>query len=237
MEVEQVKQTYKVHYKGKLTENKNSDLIEIEIPEVDTCPSCGIATSPTFIDGFVIKHPDFGVIHCYTVLYCPKCKALYTAKYVNRTMYNGTSDMFLDSVFPKTANKKSFSRNIEELSPEFVSLYNQASEAEGKNEIKGLAGLGYRKSLEFLIKDFLIKIQNQDKDTIIKMELGNCVNKLPERLQDIAKASVWIANDEVHYFRKNPEYDIEDLKSFVDCLIHFIEIEYTYKKAKKLIEK
>lgn len=80
-------------------------------------------------------------------------------------------------------------------------------------------------------------MQHEDKDTIIKMELGKCINKLPSRLQDIARASIWIGNDEVHYFRKNPEYDIEDLKSFIECLIHFIEIEYTYNKAKNLVNK
>ena len=232
-----MKQTYKVHYNGDLTKNKDSDLIDITVPEVDTCPCCGIATSPTFIDGFVIKHPDTDIIYCYVVLYCPKCKALYTARYINQIKYGGIDNMFLELVFPKTANKVSFSNNIIELSPEFVSLYNQASKAEETDEMNGLAGLGYRKSLEFLIKDFLIKIQNQDRDTIIKMELGNCVNKLPEPLQDIAKASIWLANDEVHYFRKNLEYDMEDLKSFIDCLIHFIEVEYTYNKAKKLVSK
>lgn len=232
-----MKQTYKVHCSENLTTNKKYGLINITVPEVDTCPCCGIATSPTFIDGFIIKHPDWDRLYCYVALYCPKCRAVYTAIYTNNIRCYGLDNMYLESVFPKIANKVSFSNNIVELSPEFVSLYNQASRAEEIDEVNGLTGLGYRKSLEFLIKDFLIKIQNQDRDTIIKMELGNCVNKLPERLQDIAKASIWLANDEVHYFRKNPEYDIDDLKAFIDCLIHFIEVEYTYNKAKKLVNK
>lgn len=233
-----MRRTYEVHYNENISENDSTNLVEIEVPEVGVCPNCGIATSPTFIDGILIEHPDFNVFYCYTVLYCPNCKSVYMARYINNQTIIGNNDKFyLESTFPKRINKISFSNNIKELSPEFVSLYNQASEADSKDEIKGLAGLGYRKSLEFLIKDFLIKIQNQDKDTIIKMKLGDCVNKLPERLQDIARASVWIGNDEVHYFRKNPEYDIEDLKSFIDCLIHFIEIEYTYNKAKKLVKK
>lgn len=231
-----MKQSYRVHCSEKMTQSKNSDLIEVTVPEVDTCPCCGIATSPTFIDGFITKHPDYDTIYCYVILYCPKCKTLYTAKYLSPILYNGIGDLFLESVFPKSANKVSFSNNIMQLSPEFVSLYNQALKAEETEEINGLAGLGFRKSLEFLIKDFLINNQNQDKNTIINMTLGSCMNKLPEPLQNIAKASVWLANDEVHYFRKNPEYNMEDLKSFIDCLVHFIELEYTYDKAKKLID-
>ena len=91
----------------------------------------------------------------------------------------------------------SFSDNINELSPTFVSLYNQASVAETNIQIYGLAGIGYRKSLEYLIKDYLIKIKHQDKDTIIKMDLGNCVNKLEGQIKTIAKASIWIGNDEI----------------------------------------
>ena len=41
------------------------------------------------------------------------------------------------------------------------------------------------------------KIKHQDKDTIIKMDLGNCVNKLEGQIKTIANASIWIGNDEI----------------------------------------
>lgn len=235
MEVINLKQTYLVHYKGKLTENKKSDLINVTVPEVETCPCCGIATSPTFIDGFLASHPDQErTVYSYIILYCPKCRNIYSARYFS---HYGINDMILDNVFPRVANSKRFSDNILSLSPKFVSLYNQALAAESKDDMRGLSGLGYRKALEFLIKDYLIILHHQDKDTIIKMELSNCVNKLPDQLKDIAKASIWIGNDETHYFRKNPEYDIDDLKEFINCLIHFIEIEFTLAKVKNLTMK
>lgn len=230
-----MKQIYKVHYNGKATENKLSDLIDIEVEEVGKCPCCGIATSPTFLEGFVIPHKDIPhTIYAYTALYCTSCHSIYTARYISN---KGVSNLQLESVFPKVAKKISFSDNINELSPTFVSLYNQASVAETNIEIYGLAGIGYRKALEYLIKDYLIKLKHQDKDTIIKMDLGNCTNKLEGTIKDIAKASIWIGNDETHYFRKNPEYDIEDLKSFINVLIHFIEIDFITEKAKNLVNK
>lgn len=171
-----MKQKYKVHYNGKLTQNEPSDLIEIEVEEVGKCPCCGIATSPTFLEGFAVPHTDLPhTIYTYTALYCTSCHSIYTARYISN---RGISDLRLDSVFPKNAKEISFSDNINELSPTFVSLYNQASVAESNIEIYGLAGIGYRKALEYLIKDYLIKIKHQDKDAIIKMDLGNCVNKL-----------------------------------------------------------
>ena len=123
------------------------------------------------------------------------------------------------------------------LSPEFVSIYNQSIEAESNSITQGLAGLGFRKSLEFLIKDYLIKYKHQNKNTIINLDLGKCVDKLDDDLKDIAKASVWIGNDEIHYFRKNPEYDTETLKAFINCLVLEIDMEYSKKKAKELIHK
>ena len=230
-----MKQKYKVHYKGKFTENKTSDLVEIEVEEVGKCPCCGIATSPTFLEGFVITHPDLPhMIYAYIALYCPNCHTMYSARYIGNS---GISSLQPESVFPKQATQIVFSDNIHNLSPMFVSLYNQAAQAETKIEINGLAGIGYRKALEFLIKDYLIKLKQQDKDTIIKMDLGNCVNKLDGQIKNIAKASIWIGNDETHYFRKNPEYDIEDLKSFINTLIHFIEIDFAVNSANSLVNK
>lgn len=230
-----MKQIYKVHYNGKTTENKPSNLMDIEVEEVGKCPCCGIATSPTFLEGFAIPHADLPhTIYVYTALYCTSCHSIYTARYISN---RGVSDLQLDSVFPKTAKEISFSNDINELSPTFVSLYNQASVAETNVEIYGLAGIGYRKSLEYLIKDYLIKMKHQDKDTIIKMDLGNCVNKLDDRMKTISKASIWLGNDETHYFRKNPEYDIEDLKSFINAVINYIELDFAIDKASNLVNK
>lgn len=229
-----MKKNYKVHYNGVLNQNHSSDLINIEVEEVGKCPCCGIATSPTFLKGFVISHPDLPhTIYAYTALYCTSCHTIYTARYIsNRSI----SNFILESTFPKVAKNISFSDNINQLSPTFVSLYNQASVAETNTEINGLAGIGYRKSLEYLIKDYLIKLKHKDKDSIIKMDLGNCVNKLDSNLINIAKASIWIGNDETHYFRKNPEYDIEDLKLFINTLVHFIEIDFAMQNANSLIQ-
>lgn len=230
-----MKQIYKVHYNGIATKNKPSDLIDIEVEEVGKCPCCGIATSPTFLEGFTIPHADLPhTIYAYIALYCTSCHSIYTARYISN---RGVSNLQLDSVFPKVAKEISFSDNINELSPTFVSLYNQASVAETNVEIYGLAGIGYRKSLEYLIKDYLIKMKHQDKDTIIKMDLGNCVNKLDDRMKTISKASIWLGNDETHYFRKNPEYDIEDLKSFINAVINYIELDFAIDKASNLVNK
>lgn len=226
-----MKQTYLVHYNPNL--NFEEDIIrEIKVEEVGECPLCNTATSPTFINGYLIGNKENYIpLTAFVILYCPRCKQLYTAKY---HFVNGLSVSNLVEVYPQNLSHVKFSDNINNLSPEFVNLFNQAIEAEGNPSTSGLAGLGYRKALEFLIKDYLIKLKNQDKNTIIQLELGKCVSKLSDDLQDIAKASVWLGNDETHYFRKNLDFSITDLKDFINCLVSDIEREYVRIKAKQL---
>ena len=39
-----MKQKYRVHYKKSLIEYDDNDFIDVEVPEVNTCPNCNIAT-------------------------------------------------------------------------------------------------------------------------------------------------------------------------------------------------
>lgn len=228
-----MKQTYTVHY-NKILNREQSEPRDIRVEEIGECPLCHFASSPTYIDGFLITSKDNNIpCTAYLVLYCTHCKELYIAQYSG---YN-SSDLLLDYAFPYHTNKKKFSDNINSLSPEFVSIFNQAQEAESNINTRGLAGIGYRKSIEFLIKDYLINLKHKDKDAIIKLELGKCVDLLDKDLQDIAKASIWLGNDETHYFRKNPQYDLHDLKEFINYIVSDIEREYVRIKAKELVSK
>lgn len=144
--------------------------------------------------------------------------------------------MCIYDVYPKIYHEKSFSENICNLSPSFVSMYNQALFAETNDNTVDLAGMGYRKSLEFLIKDYLINIKNYDKESIISLDLGKCIDKLDNKMKDIARASAWLGNDEVHYFRKHKEYSIKDLKIFIEYLVNIIDGYFIEQKAKDLIK-
>lgn len=80
------------------------------------------------------------------------------------------------SVEPTRFEKHSFDENITNLSPQFDKIYNQALAAElsGLDEI---AGLGYRKALEFLVKDFAISEHPDDAEEIKKLMLSPCIKK------------------------------------------------------------
>lgn len=232
-----MQRTYKLHYNKNLNLEQD-EIKEVTVEEVGVCPHCHIATSPTFINGYLIVSKENDIVPtAFIILYCPSCKKLYVAEYYIPIGfgYNEIGN-FPSAIYPQNPKERIFSDNINNLSPMFVDTYNQAVSAETNKKTIGLAGLGYRKALEFLIKDYLINLKHQDKDTIIRLELGKCVDKLEADLQHIAKASVWLGNDETHYFRKNTDYSIQDLKLFIDCLVTDIEREYIRAKAKSLVK-
>lgn len=217
-------QTYKLHYNKNLN-LENDTVIEIELEEVGECPHCHIATSPTFINGYLISSAQNNIqTTAYVIFYCTKCHQLYIAEYyipypwIDADVWADTDlNIVPYAIYPNSPKEIKFSDNINNLSPMFVNTYKQALYAESSRNTIGLSGLGYRKALEFLIKDYLIILKHKDHDKTIASELGQCVAQLDSDLQDIAKASIWLGNDETHYFCKNPEYNLEDLKSFIDC--------------------
>lgn len=102
--------------------------------------------------------------------------------------------------------------------------------------MKLICGTGYRKSLEFLIKDYLISITPEDQhETIRNKFLNNCIrdNISNINIKTVASRAVWLGNDETHYTRKWEDKDINDLKSIIELTLHWIESEI---RTQKLLE-
>ncbi len=123
---------------------------------------------------------------------------------------------------------KSFSEIITSVSNQFTSIYNQAYHAEqmGLNQI---CGVGYRKAIEFLIKDYLLlKVTDDKQKSNIKNKfLGSCIQEDVQdtNIKEVAKRAVWLGNDETHYVRVWADKDVNNLKHLIDLTIRWIENE------------
>jgi hypothetical protein len=93
---------------------------------------------------------------------------IYKKDYSDRIFY-------LHRLTPMSFQEEVFNETIVEVSPSFVQIYNQAVAAESA-ELTEIAGIGYRKSLEFLIKDFAIMQNPNDEEAIKKTFLGTVIN-------------------------------------------------------------
>ena len=123
---------------------------------------------------------------------------------------------------------KAFSEIITSISSQFVSIYNQAYHAE-QIGLDQICGVGYRKAIEFLIKDYLLQKETNDKqkENIKNKFLGNCIQEdvQDKNIKEVAKRAVWLGNDETHYVRVWADKDVSHLKQLIDLTIRWIENE------------
>ena len=126
--------------------------------------------------------------------------------------------------------------SINKISPNFDVLFSQAEEAE-KAKLDQICGMGYRKSLEFLIKDYAIYKHPADKDKIVSEQLAQVINNYIDntQLKTLAKAATWLGNDETHYQKRLKEYDINQLKAFISSTMAVINAELMIEDANKIL--
>ena len=117
-----------------------------------------------------------------------------------------------------------------------MSIYKQAALAESLG-LDQICGIGYRKAIEFLVKDYTIHKSPNSKDAILKATLGSCISNYikDDRLTTLARAATWLGNDETHYVRQHPDYTLKELKAFADAFITFIDADLAYEAALKLV--
>lgn len=204
----------------------------LEIPS--ECPICKSHVVPPVIYAATGNHlcsngqRDDGV----AVYYCPACHRAFMS-----SIFKGISETWsFEHLEPSRPVVSLFNEILKDISPSFIEIYHQAEAAEAYN-LGEIAGMGYRKSLEFLIKDWLIQQNPKDKADIEKLLLGACINNYitQPNIKATATAATWLGNDETHYVRKWLDKDISDMKVFIDACLHFILADYQAAEALKMI--
>lgn len=209
----------------------------VEIDEPNCCPICKHSIRPEKLYAIMYKDNEnnnnlsitYMCNHCYKTFITKysKCGSTFSPYYFQEVEYS-TPDIF---------ESKEFDSYISENFKEFVVIYNQALSAE-HNKLDQISGLGYRKSLEFLIKDFLKKEYLDKEKDIEDWPLGKCINELVDNkeLKIVASRATWLGNDQAHYIKKYNDKDINDLKKLINLSVHWISMIYITREA-EMIEK
>ncbi len=196
------------------------------IDEPDECPICKHSIQPVelLLNGYRDNISRRHIVAAYL------CKHCYRPFIVHFNINDSTAVRTF--VAPDRFATRHFDEHISSVSPAFVKIYNEAlaAESSGLNEV---SGIGYRKALEFLIKDFLIHKNSDDKEKIENMQLANCIaNKVTnENLKAVASRSTWLGNDQTHYVQKFAEFDVADMKKFIDATVYWISMELITAEA------
>ena len=88
-----------------------------------------------------------------------------------------------------------------------------------------MTGIGLRKALEFLVKDFAVAEHPMDRETILKKPLATCIRDYigDANVREIATRAAWLGNDETHYLRKWEDRDVSDLKVLIRLTVNGID--------------
>lgn len=224
-----MKKTIKVNYRD------TSDIVDVNLP--NTCPHCGATMNPDFISALSVDRYNDSPKTIGLFLQCSdsNCQNYFTERYIHSHETNYTFELIPNSYRPPI--KVELPDNIEKVSSTFVEIYSQSIKAETEG-LDQIAGVGYRKSLEFLVKDYAIR-NNPDKEESIKKNLlGQVISEyltVSPKLQNLAKAATWIGNDETHYIRRHDDKDIRDMKQFIKSASQFIAADYDADLADQFI--
>jgi len=205
----------------------------------DQCPICKKAIAPIEKAHFKSSRKD----KRYYLFECPACGEGFISSYdesLNSVIRGNQEYQVLDykESFPNIPVKRTFDDNINKLSKNFCDIYNQANLAE-QYKLNEIAGMGYRKALEFLIKDYCIHYHSKDAKKIKQENLSQVINEYitSDKIKNSSKASAWIGNDEAHYLRKYEDKDVKDLKKFIETTVAYIHYELTADEASEFINR
>lgn len=200
----------------------------LELPT--KCPCCGTAYSriPECTNYF---QGDFGIITAYSTYFCSTCGKCFFVVYSVQDCFPNLYGYPI-AQYPEPSETTSFSKELSALTPKFIEIYQQAEKAENSG-LTELCGIGYRKALEFLVKDYAISSHPEHKEQIESSLLSKCITNYidNEKIKTLAKASAWIGNDETHYVRKHQDYNVQDLKRFIKATVAYIEYELSFAEA------
>jgi len=152
------------------------------------------------------------------------CKSFFVGYYGPKTQKD------LKALKPFKPNTTTFPEVVSKLSPTFVAIFQEAEEA-AQLGLSQIAGPGYRKAFEFLIKDYAKSLSPDKGEQIEKAFSGAVVSEYitDPRIQAVAKRTLWLGNDETHYLRKWSSHDVGDLITLIKLTVNWIEIDQLSK--------
>lgn len=165
---------------------------------------------------------------------CPACGKQTTfwmlkyGGYPNEDDAKNKCEIFMH---PSPPLARKYDEDINKLSPRFAEIYRQTVQAEA-NGLNELIGIGYRKSLEILIKDWLVNEKPSEGKKICDLNISKCIDTYVEdaNLKECAKRAIWLGNDETHYIRKWESKDIADMKKLLEITLYWLSAHLASKR-------
>lgn len=209
----------------------------------DLCPHCKRPIDPIVKSAHSdSRYSSDQTVKVAIVLLCPSsdCSQFFLDWFkVNIGPYETIKETHRLEYVYKPILKNDLPNEVNDRFPDFDAIYSQSLQAESYG-LDQIAGVGYRKALEFLIKHYAIHTFPDKQDAIKKETLNNTIiNRLGAfpKLQILAQAATWIGNDETHFVRKHEDKDITSMKKFIKSAATFISADLDADEALEFTQK
>lgn len=208
----------------------------------DACPICHTSLVPSFVEKRIISaHKHHGLV-VEAVYQCPSntCSRLFIATYCTpaEPPLGHKPELRIKRLQPQTFKKPEVPHEISRISPRYLELLSQSAHAEALG-LSEVAGMGYRKALEFLVKDYATYKWPDKSDDIKSQSLTRVINNYLDtpKIKQCAERAAWLGNDESHYVRKHDSHDLKDLKNLLELtkswVLHEIQTDNYLKGLNK----
>lgn len=186
-----------------------------------TCPHCGLGTDATLKDKATYSFNGNRLL--VSTCECTACHRHFFFACES----SGGQDAKMVTIYPCQQIVPYENKILASISERFIDMHNQALQAEYNQNIE-LAAIGFRSSLEILVKDYAIQELGEPVETVAKQSLCNAI-AIYLRQPDLVKTADVVrilGNDYTHYQRKFPEHDFELLKKYMEIFLAQIEAQY-----------
>ena len=219
----------------------NNRRFEVNVENV--CPICNygidmaVGSVINYHDLHSVDQKQFSIISIHG---CPHCNCGFIVQHnmIAQEQNNGVYGVTIkyvetsQSTFPAKSSCKDIYEDIRNISPKFYDVYKQSLIAKNSG-LSELYGMGFRKAIEYLVKDFAIS-ENPDKQSAIESStLHSCIEtyfKDSDARTDLL-ACKWLGNNETHYVNSNDSDDVRLLENLIEDTLYYIHRELRNKKA------
>jgi len=189
----------------------------------DVCPICNRLGAPNVVYGRHTGTPENPRLDVVFNCTSGHCKALFVGYYQLSDIPNKKWEL-MKSIGP-IIQKPTIPDSVVQLSAEFAEIFTEAFAAESLG-LNNISGVGLRKALEFLVKDFASHVTEspEEQGEILAMPLAKVINRhiADPHARAVASRAVWLGNDETHYVRVWADKDRADLKELIRLTISWI---------------
>lgn len=198
--------------------------VDLEIP--GQCPFCARFITPTLRDTNYFLSDDRYKSSMMAYWSCNGCAQVFAVRYNLVGTWIDVMKCNIDSLCPPLLSLTAVDERIQQVSSRFVDLLRQAETAKA-NGLTDIAGMGFRKALECLLKDALVFLGRKTHDEVCRMSLANAVASFSDnpRLKKASDNARVLGNEYTHYETRYEGYDLDTLQKLISVALHWLTME------------